>query len=288
MAVAAPPTTPAAEGMPPVVVPVADDSGVIGSSPVYVWQVPVRVTHWAIVISIVGLAITGLYIHAPFLVPTRPIEASAQMANVRFWHEILAIVFSLSIAVRFYWGFVGNSFSSWRQIVPHKREQFYWMGQMFKYYTFRRRHPVPYTGHNHLAGFAYTIVSVGLFAQILTGLLLIGWIMPTGPIHALFGWSSVIPGGIMTVRVVHYLVTFLFFAFMIHHVYSAILVDWEERTGVMSSMFSGFKNIRSGDTIDSAGGIYQEPPSKAPKAPDGSKASNGTNGVDGAGAATDA
>ena len=288
MAVAAPPTTPAAEGMPPVVVPVADDSGVIGSSPVYVWQVPVRVTHWAIVISIVGLAITGLYIHAPFLVPTRPIEASAQMANVRFWHEILAIVFSLSIAVRFYWGFVGNSFSSWRQIVPHKREQFYWMGQMFKYYTFRRRHPVPYTGHNHLAGFAYTIVSVGLFAQILTGLLLIGWIMPTGPIHALFGWSSVIPGGIMTVRVVHYLVTFLFFAFMIHHVYSAILVDWEERTGVMSSMFSGFKNIRSGDTIDSAGGIYQEPPAKAPKAPDGSKASNGTNGADGAGAATDA
>jgi len=108
-------------------------------------------------------------------------------------------------------------------------------------------------------------VSVGLFAQVITGMLLIGWIMPTGPIHALFGWSSIVPGGIMTVRTIHYIVTFLFFAFMIHHVYSAILVDIEERVGVMSSIFSGYKNIRQGQTIDSSSGLDQMPPAKVSK-----------------------
>ncbi len=80
---------------------------------------------------------------------------------------------------------------------------------MGRYYSFRRRHPVPYTGHTHLAGLAYTVVSVGLFAQVL--------------------------------------------AFAIHHVYSAILIDIEERTGVLSSIFSGYKNIRTHKTVESRG-----------------------------------
>ncbi len=237
----------------------APDETVTGSQPIYVWEVPVRVTHWLIVISIVVLSATGLYIHSPFLVPSTPVGASTQMATVRFWHEIFAIVFSLSIAVRFYWGFVGNSFSSWRQIVPHRREQFYWLGEMFKYYTFRRRHPVPYTGHNHLAGLAYTVVSAGLFGQVLTGLLLFGWIMQSGPVHLLFGWGGSVPGGIQTVRMLHYILTFLFAAFAIHHVYSAILVDIEERTGVMSSIFSGYKNIGTDQTVEALGLVGPAP-----------------------------
>ena len=40
--------------------------GAIGSGAIYVWQVPVRITHWLIVASIVVLSVTGLYIHGPF------------------------------------------------------------------------------------------------------------------------------------------------------------------------------------------------------------------------------
>ncbi len=264
MDVSADPRPVTSEGPPATTRPAGHDTGYIGSQPIYVWEVPVRVTHWLIVISIVALGITGLYIHSPFLVPSRPVEAATQMADVRFWHEIFAIVFSLSIAVRFYWGFVGNSFSSWGQIIPHRREQFYWMREMGKYYTFRRRHPVPYTGHNHLAGLAYTIVSVGLFAQVLTGLLLMGWIMQGGGIISiLFGWGGSVPGGIQTVRVLHYLLTFLFAAFAIHHVYSAILVDIEERNGVVSSIFSGYKNIRTDQTVEALGLVGHAPEERA-------------------------
>lgn len=238
----------------------------VGSGAVYVWEVPVRITHWLIVISIVMLTITGLYIHGPFLTPPGPGAAESQMATMRFIHELFAIVFTISIAVRFYWGFVGNAFASWRQIIPHRREQLYWMREMFRYYTFRRRHPVPMTGHNHLAGLAYTIISIGMFGQVLTGLLLFGWLIGFGPVQALFGWGGLMPGGIQTVRLLHYLLTFSFLAFVIHHVYSAILVDIEERNGVLSSIFTGFKNIRPETTVEELGLAGDRPEDRGPRA----------------------
>ena len=104
--------------------------GQIGSGAIYVWEVPVRITHWLIVSTIVILAITGLYIHGPFFPAPTAAEGASQMATIRFIHELAAIVFMCSFAVRFYWGFVGNSFSSWRAIIPHNREQLHWGREM--------------------------------------------------------------------------------------------------------------------------------------------------------------
>jgi Ni/Fe-hydrogenase 1 B-type cytochrome subunit len=222
----------------------------IGAGAVYVWELPVRVTHWAIVISIFILTVTGAYLHGPFLVPSSPIEASTQMAMIRFVHELTAIVFTIAVGVRFYWGFVGNRYASWRSIIPHNRAQLKSMREMGKYYTFLRSEPVPMTGHNLLAGFAYAVVSVLMFFQIATGLLLFAWLIGTGPASWLQPIVGYFPGGIQTIRMLHFLVTFLFLAFLIHHVYSAILVDIEERNGVMTSIFSGFKNIRPHSTAD--------------------------------------
>jgi Ni/Fe-hydrogenase 1 B-type cytochrome subunit len=109
------------------------------------------------------------------------------------------------------------------------------------------------TGHNLLAGLAYTVVSLILFFQVATGMILFGWIINVGPAAWLTTIVAWIPGNIQTVRMLHYLATFLFIAFMIHHVYSAILVDIEERNGVMTSIFTGFKNIRADSTADDLG-----------------------------------
>lgn len=248
---------PARDGGAPVVKVTHEDFdrefGAIGAGAIYVWEVPVRVTHWLMVASILVLAITGLYIHSPFFTaPTGPADQDL-MATMRFIHALAAIVFMSAFAVRFYWGFVGNSFSSWRAIIPHTREQFYWGREMAKYYLFLRRDPVPVTGHNFLAGATYTIVSIGMVLQILTGLLLTAWVLGIPPATTFFGWGSIVPGGIQTVRMLHFLLTFLFIAFPIHHVYSAILVDYEERSGTMSSIFSGWKNIKPGRTLESLG-----------------------------------
>ncbi len=34
--------------------------------PVYVWELPVRLVHWGLVITLVVLTITGSYMHDPF------------------------------------------------------------------------------------------------------------------------------------------------------------------------------------------------------------------------------
>lgn len=225
----------------------------IGPDAVYVWELPVRLTHWAIVTTIVILAITGAYIHGPFVIPSSPIEASTRMASMRFVHELAAIVFTIAVGFRFYWGFVGNQFANWRAIIPHNRSQLRCMREMGKYYLFLRRTPVPMTGHNLLAGLAYTLISIILFFQVASGLLLFAWIIGTGPASYLEPIVAYVPGGIQTIRMLHYLATFIFIAFVIHHVYSAILVDIEERNGVMTSIFTGFKNIRPDSTVDELG-----------------------------------
>jgi Ni/Fe-hydrogenase 1 B-type cytochrome subunit len=42
---------------------------------------------------------------------------------------------------------------------------------------------------------------------------------------------------------VHHMIMWLLLGFMVHHVYSVILVDSEERSGLLSSIVTGDKTI---------------------------------------------
>ena len=46
---------------------------------VYIWQVPVRITHWVTAICIVTLSLTGGYIADPFLIPPGGIRNGSAM-----------------------------------------------------------------------------------------------------------------------------------------------------------------------------------------------------------------
>jgi hypothetical protein len=49
--------------------------------------------------------------------------------------------------------------------------------------------------------------------------------------------------GVQPVRLAHDIIMWLFLAFTIHHVYSCILIDLEERSGLVSSIITGFKSL---------------------------------------------
>ena len=87
----------------------------------------------------------------------------------------------------------------------------------------------------------YLVVFTLFVIQTVTGFALAG-AHGTEPWAALFGW---LPGliGLQLVRVIHHLIMWAILAFMIHHVYSALLVDHIERNGLMSSIFSGYKFV---------------------------------------------
>ncbi|RME79104.1 MAG: Ni/Fe-hydrogenase, b-type cytochrome subunit [Chloroflexi bacterium] len=212
---------------------------------VYVWEIPVRLTHWVNVACIVILSFTGYYIGNPYIrVSPREIYGGYFMGLMRFIHFVTAYVFVASIAVRTYWAFIGgNRWASWRALVPFLTPE--GRGKLkhaLQYYLFLRRDPPTVLGHNALAGFTYAWIVFLYFVQIITGFALYAQSHPGGFWWTLTGWIFLFISN-QYLRLIHHLVMWLLIAFALHHVYSAFLVDAEEANGLMSSIFSGWKFI---------------------------------------------
>jgi Ni/Fe-hydrogenase 1 B-type cytochrome subunit len=206
----------------------------------YVWELPVRVTHWTTFLAIVVLSATGYYIHDPyFIVPPR---APFVMGTARFIHVTAGFVLLMSFLVRIYWFFAGNRCARLGSFIPTRRWQWRQMWGMFKYYSFLRWRPVMRVGHNPLAGITYMVILGLILVSILTGLVLFSWTAQTGFLKAAFGWAAGV-FGIQNIRLVHFLLMYIFIAFAIHHVYSAVLVSIEERNGLFESIVTGYKYI---------------------------------------------
>jgi Ni/Fe-hydrogenase 1 B-type cytochrome subunit len=207
---------------------------------VYVWELPVRISHWVIFLSVVVLSFTGYYMHNPFIVAKS--STTFLMATMRFIHVVAGFVFIGAFLLRLYWFFMGNNWSSWRSFVPIHRRQWRGMGRMVEYYSFLRKDPVHRVGHNALAAVTYLVMFTFMLIEIITGLTLYTQVRGKWALGWLFGW---IPGviDIQHIRLIHFCIMFVFFAFVIHHVYSAVLVSWEERNGLIESIFTGYKFV---------------------------------------------
>ena len=207
---------------------------------VYVWELPVRISHWFIFLPIVVLSFTGYYIHNPFIVAKS--STTFLMATMRFIHEIAAFVFISAFLLRLYWFFKGNNWSNWRAFVPIHRQQWRGMGGMVAYYSFLRKDLAHHVGHNALAAMTYLLMFTFMLIEIITGLTLYTQVRGKWALGWLFGWIPRVID-IQHIRLLHFCIMFAFFAFVIHHVYSAVLVSWEERNGLIESMFTGYKFV---------------------------------------------
>ncbi len=210
----------------------------------YVWEIPVRLTHWVNVAAIVVLSFTGYYIGNPWiLVSSREWYGPYFMGWMRYTHFITAFIFIASLALRTYWAFVGNEWASWRGLFPFlTKEGRTALRNALKYYLFLRREPPEVIGHNALAGLTYALIVTLYFLQVATGIALLGEVNTDGFWFKISGWVFSLISN-QTLRLVHHLIMWLLIAFALHHVYSAFLVDAEEGNGLLSSIFTGFKFI---------------------------------------------
>ena len=206
----------------------------------YVWELPVRVSHWIIFLSVVVLSFTGYYMHNPFII-TRSRTAYV-MGTMRFIHLLAASVFICAFLLRVYWFFVGNEWSRWRAFVPIRREQWRGMGQMVSYYTFFSKNIAHHVGHNALAASTYMLMFTLMFIEVLTGLGLYSYTVSSRVLTFFIGWLPRLID-ISYLRLTHFCIMFAFFIFVIHHVYSAVLVSWEERNALVESIFTGYKFV---------------------------------------------
>ena len=216
---------------------------------VYVWEWPVRVTHWLIVLSIVVLSATGIYIGHPFL--ASPPETGAFITGtIKVIHSYAAIVFTLAVFSRLVWMFLGNGYSRWRNFIPVERRRRKGLFTTTGFYLFLLRKPPGFVGHNPLAGLAYLLVFFLYFVMIGTGFTLYSVsARVSSPMHV-FQFLIPLFGGAQSARLIHHVVMWLLLGFAVHHVYSSILMSQVEANATVESIFSGYKFVPREDVIE--------------------------------------
>lgn len=205
---------------------------------VYVWEVPVRLSHWVIVLSIAVLSFTGYYLYDPFIIARG--RRAFLMGRMRFIHEIAAWFLIAAVLLRFYWFIKGNRWAYWRSFLPVDPWWRKGLIKQIKYYIFLSPHPDSEVGHNPLAALTYLAIYGLMVVEIATGLVLYNHILGSRLLGFFVNWIPNIVN-IRYLREIHFLIMIAFFAFVIHHVYSAVLISIEERTGLVDGIFSGYK-----------------------------------------------
>lgn len=205
-----------------------------------VWSVPIRTIHWTVFLSVIVLSVTGFYIGTPFLLTGS--DPQFVMGWMRGVHHLSAWVFTAAVLARMVFMFIGNRYAHWTQFVPVSRRRRQETREVIKYYLFLRQQPLHFAGHNPLAGATYVLVYVMLILQIFTGFALRD-VAASGWLNQTFGGWMLALAHPQTVRFIHHLIMWLTWGFVVHHVYAAMLMDWEERSGLISSMVSGRKRI---------------------------------------------
>jgi Ni/Fe-hydrogenase 1 B-type cytochrome subunit len=210
---------------------------------VYVWQAPVRITHWLIAFSIVVLSMTGLYIGHPFITVSGPARQHFVMGWAKVIHGYTAYVFITAVVVRLIWMFTGNRYARWDKFIPVHAQRRRGLFPTLKFYLFALRKPPGFVGHNPLAGATYTLVFGLYLIAIVTGLTLRG---VSADVGSPMRWVTLLAplfGGLQIARWIHHGTMWLLLGFAVHHVYSSILMSTIEANATIESIFSGYKFV---------------------------------------------
>jgi len=99
----------------------------------------VRLAHWMIVLALTVLAVTGAYMHDPFIVAFS--HRALGDGHGALYSLAGGVTLTAAFIWRFYWFFAGNRFANWRQFIPLAQSRRDGMGGMLKYYLFLRWWP---------------------------------------------------------------------------------------------------------------------------------------------------
>ena len=133
-----------------------------------VWDRPTRLFHWINFVCVLLLIFIGLVIlNASAFGITN--DGKVLLKTIHVW---TGYGFVANLLFRFYWGFTGNRFARWREILPGGRGYIASaLDYSSSFFSGRRQ---PYLGHNPIGRISVSIIMVLLFIQAITGLFLAG------------------------------------------------------------------------------------------------------------------
>ncbi|QBF83937.1 cytochrome B [Shewanella maritima] len=121
-----------------------------------VWDLPVRVFHWGIVVLMGGLWWT------------------AEQGEME-WHQILAYVLAALLVMRWFWAAAGSQTAKFSDFIRSPKA-------VISYAL--NRSPSPTLGHNPLGGYMVLALMLMLTVQLVTGLFATDDIFTEGPLYA--------------------------------------------------------------------------------------------------------
>jgi len=186
------------------------------------------------------LSVTGFYNGAPFLYGDGD---TVIIAYTRFAQFVAAFIFTTCVLVRMYWWFTGNKYARINQFIPTTAERIENTLCTAMFYAFCKKDLPHSPGHTGLAGVSYFFLFGLYIVEIITGFAMLTVAHGGGAFWTIMGgWSL----GIMSVaylRLIHHLIMWVIWLFVIAHVYISWHNDLIEKNGLISSIFSGYKNM---------------------------------------------
>lgn len=179
----------------------------------------IRIFHWINMIAITMLTLTGFYIHAP-----QSFKLFSSMDVARTIHFCMAYVLCFGVVGRIYYACFNGE---WKNIVYSPVSDTKKFPSMIKYYLFLADDHPYYGKYNPGQKGMYTGVFIMAILMIITGFIMYKPYM-------FLGLSGVF-GGFMTVRVIHYVITWIILLCVLVHVY----LDVAEGVPILKSMFTG-------------------------------------------------
>ncbi|MGE5398476.1 MAG: Ni/Fe-hydrogenase, b-type cytochrome subunit [Chitinophagales bacterium] len=192
----------------------------------------IRIFHWSNMISITMLCLTGFYIHSP-----HAFRLFDSMDTPRMIHFAMAYLLCVGVLGRVYYAIVTKDYKNvWVSPVKDAKN----LPSMLKYYMFMADSHPYYGKYNPGQKMMYSGWLFLALIQIITGFALYNPYTFAGLGHFL--------GGLIAVRVIHYVTTWLFVLSVLAHVY----LDISEGIPVLKSMFTGNipEDFEHGDKVE--------------------------------------
>ena len=179
-----------------------------------VWDLPVRLFHWLLVLVLCGSWIT------------------AELSTTAFkWHEFCGYTVLVLVFFRLLWGLLGTRHARFANFLRGRRDLLNYARRLGSRTTYQ-----PSVGHNPIGGWVVMIMLLLLLTQGLTGLFANDGVIDTGP---LFGWISLSLSDSLTK--IHHLVFYVLQAIVALHITAAALYFLVRRDNLILPMLTGRK-----------------------------------------------
>ncbi len=129
-----------------------------------VWDLPTRIFHWVNFISVISLIFIALIMMYKNELGIAGMDAKIALKEI---HVTVGYIFVLNLFWRLVWGFAGNKYARWRNILPGRGFVKTVQGYLN---SVNDGSPQQYVGHNPLGRLAVSAIILLLIVISLTGL----------------------------------------------------------------------------------------------------------------------